>query len=73
MNIKRKIAESLAEKVSRNHWKLYYHGGAVVIVNGIDCVHREVAKTEDEAIRRIISFLEGIKFCQQAKYLNTGE
>ena len=64
MNSK-KIASRMVKKISSN-WTLHCYGGKVAeIKNGINCVHREVAKTEDEAARRIISFLEGIKFYQQ--------
>jgi hypothetical protein len=64
MNSK-KIASQMTNEISSN-WRLHCYGGKVAeIKNGIDCVHREIAKTEDEAARRIISFLEGIRFYQQ--------
>lgn len=64
MNSK-KVASRMVNEISSN-WTLCCYGSKVAeIKNGIDCIHREIAKTEDEAARLIISFLEGIRFYQQ--------
>lgn len=56
----KKIASQMTNEISSN-WTLHCYGGKVAeINNGINCIHKEIARTEDEAARRVISFLEEI-------------